>query len=91
MECLLASCPLSTKAQTNDVNFNFRQFRRKLFHVSLSYILKSLRPGEVTPEASHAWLQPQLYAANIGPTLLISKHRFLSNATTQYDWLSESW
>jgi hypothetical protein len=36
------------KAHTNDVDF--RQFRRKLFHVSLSYILQSLRPGEVTPE-----------------------------------------
>jgi hypothetical protein len=36
------------KAHTNDVDF--RQFRRKLFHVSLSYILQSLRPGEVIPE-----------------------------------------
>ena len=36
------------KAHTNDVDF--RQFRRKLFHVSLSHILQSLRPGEVTPE-----------------------------------------
>jgi hypothetical protein len=36
------------KAHANDVDF--RQFRRKLFHVSLSYILQSLRPGEVTPE-----------------------------------------
>src|SRR5882762_801653 len=36
------------KAHTNDVDF--RQFRRKLFHVSLSYILQSLRHGEVTPE-----------------------------------------
>jgi Plavaka transposase len=36
------------KAHTNDVDF--RQFRRKLFHVSLSYILQSLQPGEVTPE-----------------------------------------
>ena len=36
------------KAHTNDIDF--RQFRRKLFHVSLSYILQSLRPGEATPE-----------------------------------------
>jgi hypothetical protein len=36
------------KAHTNDVDF--RQFRRKLFHVSLSYILQSLRHGEVNPE-----------------------------------------
>ena len=36
------------KAHANDVDF--RQFRRKLFHVSLSYILQSLRHGEVTPE-----------------------------------------
>lgn len=36
------------KAHTNDVDF--RQFRRKLFHVSLSYILQSLQPGEVTSE-----------------------------------------
>ena len=36
------------KAHTNDVDF--RQFRRKLFHVSLSHILQSLQPGEVTPE-----------------------------------------
>jgi len=36
------------KAHTNDVDF--RQFRQKLFHVSLSFILQSLRPGEVTPE-----------------------------------------
>jgi len=36
------------KAHTNDVDF--RQFRRKLFHVSISHILQSLRPGEVTPE-----------------------------------------
>jgi Plavaka transposase len=28
----------------------FRQFRRKLFHVSLSLILESLRPGEKKPE-----------------------------------------
>lgn len=40
--------PSADKAHTNDVDF--RQFRRKLFHVSLSYILQSLRPGEVTPE-----------------------------------------
>ena len=36
------------KAHTNDVDF--RQFQRKPFHVSLSYILQSLQPGEVTPE-----------------------------------------
>ena len=36
------------KAHTNDVDF--RQFRRKLFHVSLSCILQSLKSGEVTPE-----------------------------------------
>ena len=36
------------KAHTNDVDFC--QFRRKLFHVSLSYIPQSLQPGEVTPE-----------------------------------------
>ena len=36
------------KAHTNDVDF--RQFQRKLFHISLSYILQSLWPGEVTPE-----------------------------------------
>ena len=38
----------ANKAHTSDVDF--RQFRRKLFHVSLSYILRSLQPGEVTPE-----------------------------------------
>ena len=38
----------ATKAETDSVEF--RQFRRKLFHVSLSTILESLRPGETTPE-----------------------------------------
>ena len=28
----------------------FRVFRRKLFHTSISLILQSLRPGEMTPE-----------------------------------------
>lgn len=28
----------------------FRVFRRKLFHTSISLILQSLRPGEITPE-----------------------------------------
>ena len=37
------------KAHTNDVDFC--QFQRKLFHVSLSHILQSLWPGEVTPES----------------------------------------
>ena len=36
------------KAEANSVEF--RQFRRKLFHASLSTILESLRPGETTPE-----------------------------------------
>jgi Plavaka transposase len=39
---------LAIKADANSVDF--RQFRRKLFHVSLSTILESLRPGETTPE-----------------------------------------
>jgi hypothetical protein len=36
------------KADADSVEF--RQFRRKLFHVSLSTILESLRAGETTPE-----------------------------------------
>ena len=36
------------KAHTNDVDFH--QFQQKLFHISLSYTLQSLQPGEVTPE-----------------------------------------
>jgi len=36
------------KAEADSVEF--RQFRRKLYHVSLSAILESLRPGETTPE-----------------------------------------
>jgi hypothetical protein len=39
---------LAIKADADSVEF--RQFRRKLFHVSLSAILESLRPGENTPE-----------------------------------------
>jgi hypothetical protein len=38
----------ATKAEADSVEF--RQFRRKLYHVSLSIILESLRPGETTPE-----------------------------------------
>jgi hypothetical protein len=38
----------ATKAEADSVEF--RQFRRKLFHVSLSTILESLRSGETTPE-----------------------------------------
>jgi Plavaka transposase len=36
------------KAEAESVEF--RQFRRKLYHVSLSAILEFLRPGETTPE-----------------------------------------
>ena len=36
------------KAHTSDVDFC--QFWQKLFHVSISYILQSFQPGEVTPE-----------------------------------------
>ena len=32
--------------KTQSATVEFRQFRRKLFHVSLSVILESLRPGE---------------------------------------------
>jgi hypothetical protein len=38
----------ANKAEADSVEF--RQFRRKLYHVSLSTILESLRPGETTPE-----------------------------------------
>ena len=40
--------PSADKAHTHDVDFC--QFPQKLFHVSLSYILQSLWPGEITPE-----------------------------------------
>jgi hypothetical protein len=36
--------------KTQSGTVEFRQFRRKLFHVSLSLILESLRPGEKKPE-----------------------------------------
>lgn len=36
--------------KTQSGTAEFRQFRRKLFHVSLSLILESLRPGEKKPE-----------------------------------------
>ena len=41
---------LSSADKTQSGTVEFRQFRRKLFHVSLSLILESLRAGEKKPE-----------------------------------------
>jgi len=45
---VVSNLPSADKAHARSVQF--RQFRRKLYHTSISIILESLRPGETSPE-----------------------------------------